>query len=409
MGEFPMPSLERGEVMALFENLYGPYVPFGSRNLSLKSPQMKGTDVAILQGVYDLLLQVMNPPQGPIGPPVTIDGIFGPSTKQMVMNIEAYFGLPVDGVAGPMVYFVYGQGVGPNTTYGGPVYGSRQLQQGVSGGDVKILQNRLNTFRYSSIMGMPADGIFGPKTAAAVAAFQGDANANGDIGLSVDSIVGPATFDATWIYTFAGGRGILPGRNGFDVVFVQDVLQLNGFYSGPRHGYYDGPTQAAVRAFQQATGITVDGQVGPQTFYQLGLHNQNAAPTPFPVFPLGFAPTQCNIVLTPSAGVPGAAGTFFVQQSSSGSQLFLTAIGLPEPSTFNPGFTQYTFTLSIPGQMPVTVNMIEADTSTGLWTAGMVSATLRLPNTTTITVYPSGSGMTGPVVFTGSLANCPSL
>ncbi len=395
--------------MALFENLYGPYVPFGSRNLSLQTPNLKGTDVAILQGVFNLLLQVMNPPLGPIGPPVTVDGIFGASTRQMVMNIQAYFGLPVDGIAGPQVYFVYGQGVGPNTTYGGPVYGSRNLQQGVSGGDVKILQNRLNTFRYSSIMGIPADGIFGPKTAAAVAAFQQDAIANGDTGLTVDSIVGPATFDATWIYTFAGGRGILSGRNGFDVVFVQNVLQLNGFYAGRLTGYYDAATQAAVRAFQTAMGITVDGQVGPQTFFKLGQNNQNPAPRPFPLFPLVVAPSQCNVVLTNTGVVPQATGTFFVQQSSTGSQLFLTAISLPEPGTFNPAFTNYSFTLNIPGQLPITVSMGEADASAGLWSGGLVSPSLRLPNTTTMTVYPAGGGLTGPVVFSGSLANCPPL
>lgn len=55
------------------------------------------------------------------------------------------------------------------------------LRQGSRGAEVKALQQRL---------GISADGIFGPKTAAAVAAFQGKA------GLATDSIVGPKTWAA---------------------------------------------------------------------------------------------------------------------------------------------------------------------------------------------------------------------
>ncbi len=395
--------------MALFESIFGPYVPFGSRVLKLQTPNLTGTDVAILQGVFDLLLQVMNPPLGPIGPPIPITGTFDAATAQAVKNIESYFGLAVDGIAGEDVYFVYGQGVGSRVTYGGPVYGSRSLSQGMSGGDVKVLQNRLNTFRYATILGGPADGVFGPKTAAAVAAFQQDAVNNGDAGLPVDSVVGPATFDATWIYTFAGGRGILPGRNGFDVVFVQDVLQLNGFYSGPRHGYYDAATQAAVRAFQAATGITVDGQVGPQTFYQLGLHNNHPAPQPFPLFPISFAPSECCVPLQNTQVQPfsAAIGSFFIAQSSSGSQLTATGISLLAPSAYNPAFTGYAFRLTIPGQAPIIQAMSLADATIGLWTGGIVSPTLRLPNTTSIAVFPQGGGLTGPDVLTGDLTSCP--
>ncbi len=395
--------------MALFETIYGPYVPFGSRTLRLQSPQMKGTDVAVLQGVFDLLLQVMNPPLGPIGPPITITGSYDSDTAQAVRNIQSYFGLAVDGVAGQEVYWVYGQGVGGHVAYGGPIYGSRQLSQGMSGGDVKILQNRLNLFRYASFVGGPADGVFGPKTAAAVAAFQGDAVANGDTGLTIDSIVGSATFDASWIYTFAGGRGILPGRNGFDVVFVQRLLQGLGYYAGRLDGYYGPVSQAAVRAFQTAAGIAVDGQVGPQTFYQLGLRNVVAAPLPFPLFPLAFAPSECCVPLE-NTGVPpisASIGSFFIAQSSSGSQLSATGISMLAPSAYNPAFTTYAFRLTIPGQAPVVQTMALADPTIGLWAGGIVSPTLRLPNTTTIAVFPQGGGLTGADVLAGNLTSCP--
>ena len=140
-------------------------------------------------------------------------------------NIESYFNLTVNGIAGPMVFWVFGQGVGPNTTYGGPVYGSRQLEAGMSGGDVTILQNRLNCFQYASIIGHPANGSFGQSTAAAVLAFKQTAEANGNTGFPYNAIVGCGTYDASWLYTFAGGRAIQTGRNGFDVVFLQVVLK----------------------------------------------------------------------------------------------------------------------------------------------------------------------------------------
>ncbi|MDA8345792.1 MAG: peptidoglycan-binding protein [Thermaerobacter sp.] len=271
--------------MALFETTFPPYVPFGSRLLRLQTPNLRGTDVAVLQGIYNLMLQVMNPPQGPMGSPITLDGIFGPQTRQAVLNIQSYFGLSVDGIAGPQTYFVFGQGVGPNTTYGGPVYGSRQLMQGTSGGDVKILQNRLNCFRYAGLIGQPATGFFDAATAQAVLAFKQDAASNGDTGFPNNAIAGFGFYDASWIYTFAGGRGIFTGRNGFDVVFIQVMMaEFGRLYKGPIDGYYGAATTAAVRAFQASSGIIVDGVVGPQTFYQIGLRNDIFAPIPMPIF-----------------------------------------------------------------------------------------------------------------------------
>lgn len=263
--------------MALFDTTYAPYYPFGSRNLS---SGMTGTDVAVVQAVYNLMLKIMNPPEGPMGSPIEITGSMNASTVAAVKNIQSYFGLTADGVVGPVTYFVFGQGVETHTTYGGPVYGSRQLSEGQSGGDVTILQNRLNCFRYVSILGEPATGRFNTATRQAVLALKHDAEANGDTGFPDNAIAGFGFYDATWIYTFAGGRALCPHRNGFDVVFVQIMMTTLGFYSGCITGYYDRTTMAAVRAFQTAEGISSDGVVGPVTFYHIGLNNPIAAPGP---------------------------------------------------------------------------------------------------------------------------------
>jgi peptidoglycan hydrolase-like protein with peptidoglycan-binding domain len=400
--------------VALFDDTYAPYVPFGSRQLSVGD---SGTDVAIAQAVYNLMLKTMNPPLGPMGSPIKIDGKYGSATQQAVRNIQSYFGLSVDGILGPNTFFVYGQGVGSHVTYGGPVYGSRQLETGMAGGDVTILQNRLNLFRYSSMIGKPASGTFDSATAAAVLAFKHDAEANGDTGFPDNSIVGYGTYDATWLYTFAGGRAIETGRNGFDVVFLQVLLKALGYYTGRITGYYDSATLASVRAFQTASGISVDGVVGPVTFYHLGLRNPHAAPTP-----LGIAwPTaseilpqvsDCCVVLTPQVGpVDGfmepPGGSVWIRQFSTGGLATVTSTwSLPNPSTFGSCYDSYV--LLFPSYPPRVLTLTDADQ--GIWMHWREqSYGSPLPPDTPITISLGQSfNITGPVVLQGNTNQCMS-
>ena len=59
------------------------------------------------------------------------------------------------------------------------------------------------------------------------------------------------------------------GSKGPEVSQIQTQLQKLGFYLGPIDGIYGGGTAAAVRAFQQAQGLAVDGTVGPNTWAAL--------------------------------------------------------------------------------------------------------------------------------------------
>lgn len=235
------------------------FINFGSRVLRLNS---SGTDVEILQNLLNNL-------PNSIASPVVIDGKFGPETEASVKEFQQYFGLAVDGIVGKNTFLYFGQ---PTSTYlpsGAPVFGSRTLKKGSQGRDVSVLQNRLASTarKYAMALGGPADGIFGPKTDAAVRLFQKDR------GISVDGIVGPVTFFNLYLHTFMGGRFLQRNRadrnQGYDVFFLQRNLKNLGFYSGALDGKFGLVTQAAVRDLQQSVAIKVDGVVGPQTYFHL--------------------------------------------------------------------------------------------------------------------------------------------
>ncbi len=395
--------------MALFDSTFAPYEPFGSRTLSIGG---QGTDVAVVQTAYNLMVTTMTPTSGAIGGPIPITGSFDPATKTAVENLQAYFGLTVDGVVGPDTFFVFGQGVGPHQTYGGPTYGSRPLSEGLSGGDVTILQNRLNAFQYAAVLGHPASGTFDEATAQAVAAFKRDASANGDTGFPNNSIAGFGFYDASWIYTFAGGRAIFLGRNGFDVVFVQSLLTSLGYYTGDLSGYFDPATESAVESFQSAQGISNDGVVGPVTFYHLGLQNSHSAPSPLG---LGWPPTivtECSVALSSIASdLNGSFGvaSFAATSYQTGQWLNVVGDNLPSPDVFGPHFTTYAFTLSDPATGAVTPAqvMLVVPSGQGTWAGTLNNATEDF-TPGLVNVYPSNptGSLLGTPILEGNLVNC---
>jgi N-acetylmuramoyl-L-alanine amidase len=89
----------------------------------------------------------------------------------------------------------------------------------------------------------------------------------------VPNLGAPPAAEAPATPTISGGRivrpTLRPGSQGDAVKELQSMLMLLGYHSGPVSGVYQDDTEAAVKRFQTAAGITDDGIVGPATWSQL--------------------------------------------------------------------------------------------------------------------------------------------
>lgn len=122
---------------------------------------------------------------------------------------------------------------------------------------VRTLQHLLRAHGHN----IAVDGIFGPRTEAAVRAVQTSA------GIGIDGIVGPQT----WPHVIVQVRR---GSHGEAVRGVQEEFQFRNLSGDPSigvqiDGIFGPETDAAVRGFQQALEIAVDGIVGPVTWRAL--------------------------------------------------------------------------------------------------------------------------------------------
>ncbi len=66
-----------------------------------------------------------------------------------------------------------------------------------------------------------------------------------------------------------GDRLLTVGSRGDDVYKLQQELQVKGYFDATPTGYYGEVTRQAVREFQSAVGVAVDGIAGPKTIGKL--------------------------------------------------------------------------------------------------------------------------------------------
>jgi peptidoglycan hydrolase-like protein with peptidoglycan-binding domain len=134
------------------------------------------------------------------------------------------------------------------------------LAAGSTGDDVRRLQRILVELSLLGAIGI--DGTFGAQTQSAVKQFQQTK------GLTVDGIVGPATWSA--LPADPDTPELSEGSSGSEVSAMQQALLTIGGFGldpGPIDGQFGPKTGSAVRGFQTQTGIAVDGIVGDHTWF----------------------------------------------------------------------------------------------------------------------------------------------
>ena len=136
-----------------------------------------GSEVFELQYLLALIAEFNNEI-----PPISVDGIFGSSTRQALEAFQRIYGLNVTGEVNIEDWDrLYREYIGILTSLPAGYFGSttipyqgRVLRIGLEGDDVKALQEYLNFISntYTRIPKVEADGVFGGQTQAAVTIFK---------------------------------------------------------------------------------------------------------------------------------------------------------------------------------------------------------------------------------------------
>ncbi|SDJ11258.1 peptidoglycan-binding protein [Natribacillus halophilus] len=132
-------------------------------------------------------------------------------------------------------------------------FGDELLSDGIENEHVEQLQDLL--IAEGHLDQASADGLYNEATSEAVKSYQEEND------LLADGLAGPQTLGAL--------KTLEEGDENALVTDLQETLDAAGHYNGSVDGYFDEETYDAVKDFQAATDIAVDGLAGPETFSTL--------------------------------------------------------------------------------------------------------------------------------------------
>ncbi|KRA23648.1 hypothetical protein ASD65_03820 [Microbacterium sp. Root61] len=179
--------------------------------------------------------------------PLVVDGAYGPITAERVQFFQESWGLTPDSAAGPATWsFLSSLRPGPRPW---PLVAVGATQ--TVNWRVLAAQHLLRAHGATIV----ADGAFGPASGAAVTVFQQTLRGT-DLGTTLGQLDWPALI----VTVRSGDSG--------EAVRAAQTLLPGGIAVD---GAFGPATDAAAREFQQMFGLTVDGVVGPQTWYTLTL------------------------------------------------------------------------------------------------------------------------------------------
>ena len=172
---------------------------------------------------------------------------FGPLTQSALKNFQRHNGLDDDGICGQGTYDML-------MNAEAKVY---VMQLGDTGPDVEGVQQRLYELGYldnkSNIQ-----GTFGEKTETAAKEFQKKND------LKADGKVGNKTLELLYSDDVVGNAFHLGDENKV-IEDCQTALKRLGYFTYKVTGEMTKSTVSAIKAFQQANGLTRDGALGPVT------------------------------------------------------------------------------------------------------------------------------------------------
>ena len=167
------------------------------------------------------------------GHPSGVDGDFGPATKAAVQAFQSSRGLSADGIVGPQTW--------PQLII--------QVQQGGNGNAVSAVQSQIHS-RGDGANQITVDGSFSPVTNEAVRAFQTL------VGLSVDGIVGPQT----WNHLVNGYLAAPDPQTAAQDVFT--AWEANDQDQAAKNATPAAVTEIFAESFSPADGWSFEGSTG---------------------------------------------------------------------------------------------------------------------------------------------------